>query len=745
MQSTFTAGELAPALHSRVDLSKYHTGLKKAINCIVHAHGGVSNRPGFLYIAATKAVTGTVRLLPFRFNTSDTYMLEFGELYMRVYRNGIFQVEVVSPYPEEEVNDIRFVQSADVMFMTTKWRTPYQLSRTSHTVWAFTALSFNPSPALVTTFVATPAGFTVNDRTRSYVITQVDSDGRESSRESATTINADTIAFNDANPDTITDSGAGFGSFTSGKSVKVEGSPKNDGIYLVTTAAAGTLTLDAAEKLVAESVGATITITELTDPATATVDASWPGIAKVTLTWDKMAGADYYNVYCSLEGGTYGYIGTAEDATFIDDNIIPDISSPLEKSKYGFEDPGSEPATVGFHEQRLLFANLQNQPQAIISSQVGDFINFNYRRPRGVSDAFKFQIDSGVINEVRHVVSMNDLLVLTAGAEYRVTDNGDGFAFENISSKPQGNRGSSELTPLLVGNTLLYTLPREQAVHALSYSDQSKGYDGLDVSILSKHLLQDGKKITSWCYQQEPDSIVWAVRSDGDLLSLTYVREHEVAGWASQQTDGTFESIASVEESGEDVVYVVVTRNINGSPARHLERLGSRVISDVRDAFFVDAGITYDGASTTTITGLTHLEGEDVVALADGNVIKSLTVSGGQITLPAAAEKVHVGLPYQMEFQTLEPPDEFGKKKSVALLRVNVYRSRGMWAGPNVDQLLELKQRDAEPWGDPVELFTGQFEIILDATWSDHGGLYIQQRDPIPLTILAVIPEVGHE
>jgi len=678
MQSTFTAGELSPSLHARVDLAKYQTGLATAKNAIVHAHGGVSNRAGWEYIVPTKNVTGKVRLIPFRFNTEvgNTYMLEFGDTYMRVHRKtaaGVYDpdgvVEQTSPFGETHLASLKFVQSADVMFITSKWLAPHKLARTNvnHLSWAFSLMAFNDTPPLVAGLSATSAEFDsgAQDRTRKYRVTQVDTDGRE-------------------------------------------------------------------------SIGSTM--------QSATVDTLWPAAAKVTLTWTDSSDSAfaYYNIYCALEGDTYGFIGTAEDNKFVDDNITPDLATPLAREKYEFDSEAKYPSGVAFHEQRLMFSGLKDDAQVMIASEAGDFNSFSYTRPRSPSDAFKFQVDSGVINEVRHMVSMNDLVVMTAGANFRITDNGDGFAFENISSKPQGNRGASNLTPLIVGNTLLYTLPREKAVHALTYSEQAQGYDGLEVSIMAKHML-DGQKIIDWTYQQEPDSIVWSVMSDGTMTSLTYVREHQVTGWCRHETDGTFEAVASVEEGEQDAVYAVVKRNINGADVRYIERLREREVFDAKDAFFVDAGKTYSGAATSTITGLAHLEGETVAVLADGNVVGQQVVASGQITLPAAATLVHVGLPFVTDIETLEPPEQFGKRKSVALLRARVYRSRGMWVGPNANQLTELRQRGQEDYGAAIPLYTGLLEVTLDPTWEEHGNLFIRQVDPLPLTLIAVMPDIGSE
>jgi hypothetical protein len=118
-------------------------------------------------------------------------------------------------------------------------------------------------------------------------------------------------------------------------------------------------------------------------------------------------------------------------------------------------------------------------------------------------------------------------------------------------------------------------------------------------------------------------------------------------------------------------------------------------------------------------------------------------VNSGQVTLDYAASKVHIGLPYDADLETLEPPIEQtqGKRKRVSELKVGVLRSRGMWAGCNKECQVELKQREFEAWGEPTDLVTGYVDITVEPTYENLGQLVISQRDPLPLTILAVIPD----
>jgi hypothetical protein len=264
--------------------------------------------------------------------------------------------------------------------------------------------------------------------------------------------------------------------------------------------------------------------------------------------------------------------------------------------------------------------------------------------------------------------------------------------------------------------------------------------------VLSNHLFE-GLTLDEWAYAQAPHSIVWAVRSDGVMLSLTYMREHQVWAWCQHDTAGLYESVCTVSEGTEDAVYVAVKRTINGVVRRYVERLQSRIVNDVRDSFFVDAGLSYDGAAATVISGLDHLEGETVTILADGSVSASQIVSAGTITLPAAASVVHVGLAYTSEIKTLDfdlaqARAPANAKRRVTEVVVKVERSRGLWVGPDADHVVEVKQRDVEPYGDPIELFTADIKIAIPPSWGRSGSIVLQQLDPLPLTVLAVLPEV---
>ncbi len=159
----------------------------------------------------------------------------------------------------------------------------------------------------------------------------------------------------------------------------------------------------------------------------------------------------------------------------------------------------------------------------------------------------------------------------------------------------------------------------------LKYDINSDGYNGNDLSIYSPHLF-DGHTLVDLAYAENPHSVVWAIRSDGALLGMTYLREQEIWGWHRHDTGNgdTFENVCVVAEGAEDAVYVVVKRTIDGQTKRYIERLASRFFTDIRDAFFVDSGLTYDGrndtATTLTLSGSGWTSDDELTLTASASI-----------------------------------------------------------------------------------------------------------------------------
>ena len=243
-----------------------------------------------------------------------------------------------------------------------------------------------------------------------------------------------------------------------------------------------------------------------------------------------------------------------------------------------------------------------------------------------------------------------------------------------------------------------------------------------------------------------PHPIIWCAMTDGSLLGLTYMPEQAVSAWHRHDTiNGAFESVAVVPEGDEDILYAVVRRTINGATVRFIERMHERLYNGLENCFHVDAGATYEGQETQTISGLGYLEGCEVAILADGAVLPREVVRNGKITLEVPAKKVQVGLPITSEIQTLPlivnlQDGSFGRghQKNINRVWMQVYQSSGVFVGPNFEDLTEAKQRLDELYGEPPEPLSTEIDVPLPGSWNASGQLVLRQKDPLPLTLVGI-------
>jgi hypothetical protein len=680
-QPSFTAGVLSPALWARVDLAKYGSGLKTALNLFIHPHGGASNRAGLEFISEVKTSANNTRLIPFQFNTTQSYELEFGHNYIRIFRDGgvilsgMTPYEVVTPYAHGDLAQLVYSQDSDVMYLTHPDYAVRKLARLADNNWTLTTVTFAPS-------ISAPTGVSA---------------------------------------------------------AILVGSPSKPYQYVVSAVSATT----GEESLPSSS-------------ATVSNDLDIAGNINA-ISWSSVAGASRYIIY-RFEAGAYGYIGGTAATTFHDDNIVPDLADGPQQARNPFVGTGNYPRCSTFIEQRLAFASTRNDPQAVWMSQSASYENFGVSQPAKASDAVTFRIKARQVNEVRSMLALRGLMLLTSGAEWVVSggSNSDAITPSAIRIDNQGYRGAARVQPIVVGNTILFAQDRGGVVRDFSYQFTEDSFVGKDLTILARHLFEN-REIKSWAYAQAPYSMAWVILDDGSLASLTYMKEHDVWAWTHHESgaDAVFEDVSVIAEGKEDVPYFIVRRTINGSSKRYIERLHTRVFATIADAFFVDCGLTYSGAPATIISGLGHLEGEDVVALADGNVVRGLTVSAGAVTLPNAASKVHIGLPMEAALQTLDLDlgqvrgigTVQGRKKSISELTMRVENTRGIFIGPkdgdrDSKYLTEYKQRSVEAWNEAIQAYTGDIRMTPPWDWTDGGNMWIKQFDPLPMTILAVMPDV---
>lgn len=468
-----------------------------------------------------------------------------------------------------------------------------------------------------------------------------------------------------------------------------------------------------------------------------------------TITWAAVTGAIRYNVF-KRTAGLLGYIGQTDLLTFTDDNIAADLGKTPPIGTNPFTGTGLYPSAVGYFDQRRVFAATDTEPQRTWLTKEGTESNLDSAIPSLDTDAISFRIAARDANRIRHIVPMNDLVLLTSSAAWRITSiNTDALTPTSISARVQASSGANDTSPLTINNSMLYIAAKGGHMRELGYSRDANGYVTGDISLRAPHLF-DNLNVVDMAFSSAPYPVVWAVSTSGQLIGLTYVPEQSIGAFHHHDTgaQGVFESCCVVSEGAEDVLYVIVKRFINGAWTRYVECLRSRAFVDPADAFFVDCGATYSGAPTSTVSGLTWLEGQTVSILADGSVRPQRVVTGGAITLDNPASKVQIGLSITADIETLPLALEIagygqGRPKNVAAVYVQVFNSSGIFAGPSFDELTEAKQRTDEPYGTAPALKSGTVEIVIESAWTDDGSVFIRQSDPLPLTVLALTLDIA--
>ena len=662
--SNFTAGELSPRLDGRNDLAKYSAGCATVENMVIYPHGAAARRPGTTFIAEVKTSSAKTRLIPFEFSTTQTYILELGNQYMRFYRdNGQIlssgsPYEISTPYLTAELFDIKFAQSADVMYITHPSHKTRKLSRTGHTSWTLSEVDFTNGPYLDTNTSTTT--FTTSAHTVGT--------GRTLTASAITGINSDT----------------GFQTTDVGRLVRFR-----DGYGEIT---ARTDTLN-------------VTIEILVDMGSTSASTDW--------------------------------------------------------SLGAFSDTTGHPSCVSFFEQRLVFAATLSQPQTVFFSKSGDYENMDANIGGTVADddAIIYTIASNQVNAIRFMAASRTLIIGTAGGEFTVSGGGDNDAVTptNILIKKQSNHGAANIDAVAVANATLFVQRAKRKIRELAYNFDVDGYIAPDLTILAEHVTKGG--ITEMAYQEEPLAIIWCVRNDGELVALTYQREQEVVAWHRHVFGGAFgsgkavcESVAVIPtEDSEYELYMIIKRTINGSTKRYVEYLNTFDFDETDNTSFnfLDSQLSYSGSAATTISGLSHLEGQTVSVLADGATHPDKTVSSGSITLDRSASDVKVGLGYTSLLKTMridagaQNGTSQAKTKRIYEVTARLYESVGVEIGPDLSNMERVPFRtSSDPMDQGIPPFTGDKEVEFRGNYDTDGFMIVRQTQPLPLTILSLYPRL---
>ena len=733
--TNFTGGELSPRLDGRNDLAKYASGCKTLQNMIVYPHGSAARRPGTTFVAEVKTSSAFTRLIPFEFSTTQTYILEFGDDYIRFYKDSGAILEA------------------------------------NKTITAIT----KANPGVVT---ATAHGFSNGDTVViSGVVGMTQVNGK---RFKVASVATDTFALQDIDGNNVN---------TTSYTTYVSGGVANRVYTLATTYE----TADLAELKFAQSADVmyichpdyvpkklsrtghtswTITDVEFTNgpylddnitAVTLSSSAHTVGTARdLTASAATFVSTDVGRLVRFREG--YGKITAFTSTTAVTWTIIKDTNSGSASTDWAlgaWSDTTGYPSCVSFFEQRLVFAGTTDQPQTLFFSRSGDYENMDENRGGTIADddAIIYTIASNQVNAIRFLSSTRTLIVGTVGGEFSVSGGGtdDPVTPTNILIKKQSNHGCANIDAIPVGNVTLFLQRAKRKIRELAYNFDVDGYVAPDMTILAEHISESG--IKSMSYQQEPNQLIWCVREDGRLVCLTYQREQQVVAWHQHIFGGAFstgiavcESIATIPTDDKEYQsWVIVKRTINGVTRRYVEYLNEFDFDedDNTEFNFLDSQLAYSGSATTTISGLDHLEGQVVSVLANGSTHPDRTVTNGSITLARSSTKVKVGLSYTSLLQTmrLDAGSQNGtsqaKTKRIFNVSIRLYESIGVEVGPNLSNMEEIPFRSsANPMDQAIPVFTGDKEVEFRGNYETDGFIFVRQTQPLPLTVLSLYPEL---
>lgn len=801
IRSNFNAGELSPLLDGRVDIAKYSNGCRTLENFIPMVQGPAVRRAGTRFVAEVKNSNSRTWLARFEFSTAQSYLLEFGQGYLRFYTNrGQLQTgtvtaysgataytvgdlassggvnyycianttgnappnatywypltgsiyEIPTPYvdfvdPLTDQTDGTFrlslAQTGDVLYIAHPSYPLQKLSRFSATKWTLTPVELLNGP------------FKTQNADRTITVYASATTGSVTLTASSSIFNSSMIGgyvyLEPADLSSIKPWTAGEEFTTNPLNTKRRSDGKTYNCTTNGVPTAGKAWRSGGDKPV----------------HTYGTAADGGGGAKIGTNIER-EGLDWQFV----DSG-YGYVkitaftsGTSVTATVMG-------SSPLPAGVVGAGNAtfrwamGSFSYNEGFANRVTFFRErlTLSKDQTLYFSVAADFENFASKDDSGqvVADrAIQATISSDQVNQVQWLAPAQQLLIGTTGAEFSCSENStsEPFAPGNIKIEQETNEGSRSVTPLRVANAVLMVQRSGRKLKELQFAIQQNSYQSADLTILAEHVTAGGILQVTW--HKEPYLVAWAARGDGQLLGFTYNKEQDTVGWHRHILGGSFSGGAAVVESvcvisapdrSRDELWLIVKRTINGATRRYVEYLEREYLTGDTQAscFYVDSGATYSGAPATTISGLSWLEGQTVQVLADGAAHPDRTVTSGAITLQVAASTVQVGLGYTSTLQTnrveagAADGTAQGKTKRINKVVVRFLNTLGAKAGPDASTLDTMEFRNgSDPMDAPPPLFTGDKLIEWPGDYDFDGYCMVRQAQPLPMTVVAIMPQL---
>lgn len=604
IQTSFTTGEMSPRALGRSDLKRYPAGLAVCENFIIQKQGNLARRPGTRYVAEVKDSSKLTILVPFRVSTVANYVIELGHQYARFYvdRGQLLKpngnpAELTTPWTESDLRELKFFQSADVMYVCHPDYQPREIRRTNATRFGITTKDFNNGPYFDRNITGT--FLTSSALTGSTTLTADEGTG--------------TIQVTGIND------GRGFLQGDVGRLIRWQ-----------EAAATGLVTW-----LTITAVPSETSITNITQANPAVVTATGHGLSNGQIVYIKDVGGmeelnDRAFVVAGVSGATFQLTGedsssyaayTSGGTCQRSDTCTADVSGPDISSGQAdrrswslgsWSDTTGWPRTGCFHQGRIWFGGTTSQPQGVWSSMSGNYDDFSptdvgsTTNPGGLVEddhAITRTIDANQVHNIYHLHShAKGLLIMTDGGEWMGGTTGGPFepaTPDNFGILQQSAYGCKpNVRTHQAGNALLFPQFSGRKLREFIYQFEDDQFIAFDLTELAEHIGGDGWVDSA--YQQEPDPTLWMVREEGQLCSMVYDRENKVFGWSRHIIGGSFKggdaqvaSVACVRDDPYDLVWLIVKRTVNGSTVRYVEYIGD--LFDASDnnyeAFYVDSGL----------------------------------------------------------------------------------------------------------------------------------------------------------
>lgn len=715
-QFGFNTGQISPRIFTNSDSKEYQTALASSSNVLIGPTGFATWRPGTKYVAAAKSNSVKSYLFPFKYNNSTSYILEFTNTKIRFYKNqGQLGApyEVTTTYTEAECATLSIAQSYDTLYIACPTKSPKKLVRSGDTSWALSDISFDEWPYLtqnsttttlalsgtsgsvtVTASAATFASTDVGRRIR-YLSGPDDSDSVLYSSPGASQKYFDIPFFPQTSSDVevyriATDGSKTALTYNSG-TLAADDFKITSGQVLIYAALSSGQQLIVQRKNTCSGIWGTLLITAYTDSTHVTATVEYP-----------VSGSN---------ASIYWRLGAWSDTT-------------------------GWPSLVKFFGQRLWWAKTTSNPNGVAYSAIEDFENYS---PDTDDKTGQITSSTGGFVILADITSVNSMEVgdsLLMGG-----DGGLVSVSESVSFSKEDPTDISEIVATKSNNEVIFVDYNKKKIYSVQYTFASQSYKTNDITALADNLFET-YSISQIAVQKSPIPTLWVLRSNGSLCSCTLGAtpkwtEHTIGG-----TSPVVESIAVIPYNNADELWICITRNISGTK-RYVEVLTQPFFNDSKDTcIFSDSALQYSGGSTSTITGLDHLEGQTVEIMQNGAYGGTKVVSSGSITLNSACTKATVGLAYNKNFTTV--PLDSGKQNGPAIgtpsrigaIIFDVYETDGLKVGFDNSSLQEILFRPAGlTGGQSYDVQTGIYEVLLQSNTETTYKIYVEQPYPLPGTI----------